>query len=244
MILIFNYNEEDTSVIRDAVNFVNPGEKILCAKTLNEALDYSISEDIDIFIVSLDGNPRESIKVTGMEFIRWIRNYKPHRFKDIVLTAYKEDITTFRNSGLYVVESLSIPVGFYETVNIIRYLIDKRNNAMNYKNSEYDIAVLKKHNKDEVFIVNNIIFTGIYYGKLNIYTRNNQISIDIRRARNLIDKLLEYGFIQVNRSDYVNPDYIVNFNNKELILSGINQRVCVSKSGMERLAKTFINRHR
>ena len=101
------------------------------------------------------------------------------------------------------------------------------------------VLTFRHYNKTEFLHPDNIILTEKNERKLSICTGSNTYTMDARRAGDIVERLIKYGFVQVNRSEYVNPRFIAGYKDRELIVRGLDDTVHVTASGLERLSSAF-----
>ena len=239
MTMIYNINLIEAETIKKAVNIALPFEKVIITECFEDAWQAASSGDFDMFIISLLGDLSVSGRVTGIELIRKLRKYEPYKYTDIVLTSDHNDAACFVNHGVYCAGMLCSPVDINEASDLFKFLAGRRKNFMKKRINKDGLIVYKKYNRTEFLFAGNIIFTEKSKRSFMIHTAGKSITMDRRRADKLIEKLDKYGFIQVSRNEYVNPDYIVGFSYNEIILEGLDYSVHVTPLGIENLNSAF-----
>lgn len=239
MTMIFIYDEKEASIIKKAVQLAFPFEKITIICDYDEALKAALSEEYDMFVVNQVGDLHKSGNVTGIKFIRKLRRFEQYKYTDIVLTADYPDSIYIINQGLFCCDILSAPIDINKAVELFRFIIGRRRSLALKNRTNEMVLTFKRYNHTEFLHPGNIIFTEKNERRLTICTGSNRYSMDVRRAGNIVERLINYGFVQVNRSEYVNPDYIAGYNDKELIMIGLNETIHVTASGMGRLSDAF-----
>ena len=242
MILIFNYDEEEAVLLRKAAMFAIPFEKTIIVRRFDEAWVSAVKEEVRLFIVSLMGDYKVSGRVSGIEFIKKLRRYDAYRYTDIILTAERDDIINFINRGIYCVGMLEKPLDFTEAGEMLHFLKERWKMKPVINPRLEGILCYSRYNRKQYIFIRSIIFTEKHSRYLSIHTIGSTITLDIRRAKKICEELDEKGFISVNRSDSINPDYIVTFNENEIFLRGASESIPVSPNGINRLNHYFDER--
>ena len=235
MILIFDYDEEEAVLLRNAAMFSIPYEKTIIVRSFSDAWINAVNEKVRLFIVSLMGDYKVSGRITGIEFIRKLRGYEPYKYVDIILTAEREDVINFINRGIYCAGMLESPVDIKEAGEMLDFL-KGRWKEYSAGNPRIDgILCYTRYRRKQYIYIRSIVFTEKHSRYYIIHTTGNTITLDIRCAQKIKDELEKIGFISVNRADSVNPDYIISYNDSEIYMSGTSECIPVSPLGIKRL---------
>ncbi len=235
MTMIYIYDIKEALLIKRAIQLAFPFERILIIRDYDEALKLALAEEFDLFVISMEGDHR----VSGIELIRKLRRFDQYKYVDIVLAADYYDAVSFDNRGLFCCWILTTPIEIGDAEEAFRFVIGRRKNLAVKNKGDAMVLTFKRYNKTEFLYPDNIILTEKNERQLSICTGNNRYSMDVRRAGDIIERLIKYGFIQVNRSEFVNPNYIAGYNCSELIVRGLDETVHVTASGLERLSNAF-----
>ena len=239
MTLIYIYDSNEALLIKKAIQNAFPFEKILIVSEYDAALKAALSMEFDLFVISLEGDLSVSGKVTGVELIKKLRRFDQYKYTDIVLTAEYHDAVNFMNNGLFCCGILDIPIEMSRAEELFRFIIGRRRSLAVKNKGDAMVLTFRHYNKTEFLHPDNIILTEKNERKLSICTGSNTYTMDARRAGDIVERLIKYGFVQVNRSEYVNPRFIAGYKDRELIVRGLDDTVHVTASGLERLSSAF-----
>ena len=227
MTLIYIYDSNEALLIKKAIQNTFPFEKILIVSEYDAALKAALSMEFDLFVISVSG------KVTGVELIKKLRRFDQYKYTDIVLTAEYHDAVNFMNNGLFCCGILDIPIEMSRAEELFRFIIGRRRSLAVKNKGDAMVLTFRHYNKTE------FLHPEKNERKLSICTGSNTYTMDARRAGDIVERLIKYGFVQVNRSEYVNPRFIAGYKDRELIVRGLDDTVHVTASGLERLSSAF-----
>jgi len=185
-----------------------PDTEIVCCKTKQEALWNSMIREIDIFIVNLVLEEKNRYKMSGLEFLVEIRKKPIYKLTDVIICTDIDDQHFFSYPNLHCYRYIEKPLreqDLRECYELLFYTDDRK------RRMESNDSFIYIRNNRGFFCVDAsvVVRMEIHKNRSLLITETEELEIDSRLANAMKEDLIHRGWIQCNRSDYVNKKYIL-----------------------------------
>ncbi len=215
--LINEWSQKHSVDIEVDINVFNSSEEFLFKN--------SSSSVFDVLLLDIQMN-----KLNGMELAKKIRQDNK-KTKIAFITGLKDYV--FEGYEVGAIRYILKPITDEKIFELFDEIIKEK------KNEPENFVVLDILGEKQRFLINDIVVITINGHYLQIVTTSNTYEQkgSLKQIREIFDR---YGFVLVNRSDYVNPAHIEKITSCECTLdNGINYKV--SRGQYKQVNEAFIN---
>ena len=186
------------------------GAEVILCKTKEEAWIRSMLNEVDVFIVELMLNEDDRYHLSGLDFLVEIRRTKRYKYTPTIICTKIDDQKFFSYPKLHCFQYMEKPPreeALLECSDYLRYIdyIKRHFNDMEH------IICIRNHRGFFCIDEREIIRMEIHKNYAILVSEDETLEVDVRLANSIKLELVKYGWIQCNRSDYVNRRYIMTY---------------------------------
>lgn len=221
-VLIIEDNEKSMEMLVKIVRNVDDSLLVKCAKDVDGAYAAAMEYDIDLFLVDIILNPKDSGDVSGIKFADNIRKIKKYQYTPIVIITSLEDPKLYAYSDIHCYSYVEKPYDADRVSRIIREALNspKRKVVNNNIFFRKEGILYKKRISEIVYIENS-------RNKRIIHSVNDDLELPYKPCKAILEELNSNKFVQCSRYAIVNKDYIESIDtvNRFVKLKGRKEQV-------------------
>ena len=221
-VLIIEDNEKSMEMLVKIVRNVDDSLLIKCAGDVDGSYASSMEYDIDLFLVDIILNPKDSGDVSGIKFADNIRKIKKYQYTPIVIITSLEDPKLYAYSDIHCYSYVEKPYDADRVSRIIREALNspKRKVVNNNIFFRKEGILYKKKISEIVYIENS-------RNKRIIHSVNDDLELPYKPCKAILEELNSNKFVQCSRYAIVNKDYIDSIDtvNRFIKLKGRKEQV-------------------
>ena len=240
MILIFESNSEVSERLKTAAAMACPRSRVVVCRSYERALLSAMEENVDLFIVDIMGGITKNKVISGMEYVRKIRGTENYKYTDILMVGEYMDAMSFKYPEIYISGFIMLPVEYQCALNQILYLKQRRRYWEKQLWFRTESICISKRNRMDVMMLKDVIWVEMHSKECVINTCTTNRHYDVRAVKNIIRSISDKGFIKINQSDYINPNYLIGYDYYSVYLYGVDEPRRLSPIGRETLRRLFI----
>lgn len=208
---------EDDEIVRNhlckIIENVRRNIEIYCVADIKEAYLIAIEHQIHLFLVDIILKTKDPGDVSGLQFVKDIRDMKKYEFTPIVFITCMQDPKLYAYSQLNCLKFIEKPFDEVEVAQVVK-------KALNF-------PVVPDHDKFAYFrndgITYSICLEDIYYIVVNrknikIYYKNGDLEAPYKTCKDLIAEFGSDFFVQCSRSTIINKRYIEHVDYTQCLL--------------------------
>lgn len=198
---------EDNCIHLDAlcklVDQINQDICIYAAGKLSEAFEIAMEQHIHLFLVDIILNTSSPGDVSGLDFVREIRDIKKYQYTPVIFITSLEDPKLYSYSQLHCYGYIEKPFDSEQVKKIV-------SEALNFpqKSDQERFVYFRKDGIIYSVCVDEIIFVESSRRKVVIHCLNDKLEIPYVTCEELLKQLDSDLFIQCSRYCIVNIKYI------------------------------------
>ena len=220
--MIIEDNEKSMEMLVKIVRNVDDSLLIKCAGDVDGAYAAAMEYDIDLFLVDIILNPKDSGDVSGIKFADNIRKIKKYQYTPIVIITSLEDPKLYAYSDIHCYSYVEKPYDADRVSRIIREALNspKRKVVNNNIFFRKEGILYKKKISEIVYIENSS-------NKRIIHSVNDDLELPYKPCKAILEELNSNKFVQCSRYAIVNKDYIDSIDtvNRFIKLKGRKEQV-------------------
>lgn len=198
---------EDDKVMRmhlcKIINDLDKDVEVYISENVKDAYSLALEYQIHLFLVDIILNPSNPGDVTGLDFIQEIRGIKRYEFIPIII------ITTLQDPKFISYSQLKC-YGFIEKPfdeDDVKSNISKALNApVSFDQERY--VFFRKDGITYSMKPDEIYYIDIRRRNLTVYSKNGEIEIPYKTAKEILIELGSPEFVQCSRYHIINRNYI------------------------------------
>ena len=220
--MIIEDNEKSMEMLVKIVRNVDDSLLVKCAKDVDGAYAAAMEYDIDLFLVDIILNPKDSGDVSGIKFADNIRKIKKYQYTPIVIITSLEDPKLYAYSDIHCYSYVEKAYDADRVSRIIREALNspKRKVVNNNIFFRKEGILYKKRISEIVYIENS-------RNKRIIHSVNDDLELPYKPCKAILEELNSNKFVQCSRYAIVNKDYIESIDtvNRFVKLKGRKEQV-------------------
>ncbi len=228
-ILILEDNEKCMDAIVDIISACN-NVNIFTASNISDALSIAYKNRIHLFLVDIILNPEMKEDVSGLDFVKALRENKKYEFTPVIFITALEDPKLYSYSQLHC-------YGYIEKPFDVTYVKKIVTEALEFpvKNTNDEVLFFRKDGIVYSVYPKDIIYMVCSSKKLVIYCKNDVLELSSVSKKHLLQKLDPGIFVACSRYVIVNKNYIeqIDFRNRYIKFRGIQGTVEISASSVK-----------
>lgn len=234
-ILILEDNEKCMDAIADIISDCN-NVNIFTASNISDALSIAYKNRIHLFLVDIILNPEMKEDVSGLDFVKALRENKKYEFTPVIFITALEDPKLYSYSQLHCYGYIEKP---FENEKIKKIVGE----ALEFPVQKIDDDVLYFRKEGIVYSVyaNDIVYIVCSSRKLTIHCKNDILELKPMSQKQLFMKLEADTFVACSRYVIVNKNYIeqIDYRNRYIKLSGVKGTIEISASSLKRFRENI-----
>lgn len=197
--MIIEDNEKSMEMLVKIVRNVDDSLLIKCAGDVDGAYAAAMEYDIDLFLVDIILNPKDSGDVSGIKFADNIRKIKKYQYTPIVIITSLEDPKLYAYSDIHCYSYVEKPYDADRVSRIIREALNspKRKVVNNNIFFRKEGILYKKKISEIVYIENS-------RNKRIIHSVNDDLELPYKPCKAILEELNSNKFVQCSRYAIVN----------------------------------------
>ncbi len=239
MILIFESDYEVSKRLESAAKIACPRDKVVICHNHKDAVYAAMEEEVDIFVVDIEGNSKNDGILLGIEYVKRLRMTETYRFTDVFLVVEPGDVGSFLFPDIIISGFIYKPVDLDSTAVQLLYVYKRLKHWSDKYFDKKKSIFYKKRNRIEVIMISDVVWTEKHEREYIIKTRFTERRYDVRASECFVKKFENSGFIKINQSDSINPDYLVGFDYYNVYLYGFEEGRRLGDIGREGLKRLF-----
>lgn len=191
-----------------------------------------------LFLVDIILDTSKSGDVSGLDFVRDIRQNKRYEFMPVIFITSLEDPQLYSYSQLHCFGYIEKPFEAKQVENLVREALQ--------------FPALSSENRNLYFRIDGIIYSvrvdDIIYiensrRRLGIHCVNDYIEVPYKTANEILEELDSPHFIPCSRYAIVNQNYIerIDFTNRYLKLRGVEESIEIGAIMKKRFKDSIMN---
>lgn len=213
---------------------INPTLEFFETSRASEAYNYSISNNISVFLLDIQVED-----YSGIELAKRLRQIKKYQFTPIIfITAMPtKEMEAFRKIHCY--DYILKPYSEEDVKNVLqKILVDFLDET--YKNEAKKLA-LKFKDFTQLIDMKDIIYVEYFNRRIVIITKEDKIEymrMPMKKFKPLLD---EVYFMQVHQSIIINLNYVekIEFDSKKIKLNSVKHEVPIGRSFLKEVRGKF-----
>ncbi len=204
-VLVLEDDHATLEVIEKLIHEIDKNVIVYKIMTLPEAYQIAVEHDITLFIVDImiDNSVRND--VSGLVFVEKIRKIEKYAFVPVIFITALVDPELHAYRKLHCYGYLEKPLLVKETKQLINQALkfqvpQKEEGTVYFRKDGIIYAVDKK----------DIVYIKSHGGKVTVTTVRDELVIYYRNCKEVLEELDSDRFIQCNRGNIVNIDFIAN----------------------------------
>ena len=237
-VLIVEDNLRSMEMLKKIVKDLNMNVTIKTATNQDEAYAIAMKSNIDLFMLDIILNPRNSGDVSGMNFANTLRETKKYEYTPVVFITSLEDPKLYAYSDIHCYYYLEKP---YDVKKVSQILIEALTIPQIKKEVQYvyfrkDSILYKKDISEIIYIENT-------RAGQRVCLINGQLNLSYKPTKNILEELNSNCFIQCNRYVIVNKDYIdtVDITNRYIKLKNSDKQLELGTAFKKNFLKELMN---
>lgn len=221
-VLIVEDNKAALEMLQKIIEETEKEISVYTARNSMEAYQKALQYTIDVFLIDIILDSKQSGDVSGIEFAQKVRNIEKYMFTPIIFTTSLMDPKLYAFTNIHSYAYLEKPYDPSEVKRIIE-------NALKYTTERETDKNLFFRRDGLLFSVNisEIIYIENSAHSLTIQTKVERMKMPYKSCKKLMEEIDCKDFIQCSRSNIVNMKYV-------LALDSVN-RYLILKDGMGNL---------
>ena len=182
--MIIEDNEKSMEMLVKIVRNVDDSLLVKCAKDVDGAYAAAMEYDIDLFLVDIILNPKDSGDVSGIKFADNIRKIKKYQYTPIVIITSLEDPKLYAYSDIHCYSYVEKPYDADRVSRIIREALNspKRKVVNNNIFFRKEGILYKKRISEIVYIENS-------RNKRIIHSVNDDLELPYKPCKAILEEL-------------------------------------------------------
>lgn len=221
-VLIVEDNKAALEMLQKIIEETEKEISVYTARNSMEAYQKALQYTIDVFLIDIILDSKQSGDVSGIEFAQKVRNIEKYMFTPIIFTTSLVDPKLYAFTNIHSYAYLEKP---YDP-NEVKWIIE---NALEYTTERETDKNLFFRRDGLLFSVNisEIIYIENSAHNLTIQTKVERMKMPYKSCKKLMGEIDCKDFIQCSRSNIVNMKYV-------LALDSVN-RYLILKDGLGNL---------
>lgn len=221
-VLLIEDNEKSREMLAKIVKNVDESLLIKSAGNIEEAYAAAMEYDIDLFLVDIILNPKDSGDVSGIRFADNIRKIKRYQYTPIVMITSLEDPKLYAYSDIHCYSYIEKPYDADKVAGIIYEALNfPKQKVINDNIFFRKDGILYKRKISEIVYIENS------RNKRIIHSAGDDLELPYKPCREILAELNSDKFIQCSRYAIVNKDYIESIDtvNRFIKLKGRDEQI-------------------
>ena len=235
-ILLYSEDRKQNELIREAIRMSGYTVKILYAESRDAAMEQLRAVPVDLLIASIRIIKGKIVDYSDYRFLEEFRSMNLQKGAKLIISSDVECDLDYAVNQLkcnyYLVrpmlkEAMKEEIAEFIRLNFSVFQLrhSERKYFFRYKRIVYILR------ESEILLYESTDKEGI------VFTRERKIYVDVRDLRKLQGIRGSDRFVRCNPCDFVNLDYIREYDRHRLILDGVKHPVQVTKTGWENLER-------
>lgn len=237
-VLIVEDNLRSMEMLKKIVNDLNMNVTIKTATNQDEAYAIAMKSTIDLFMLDIILNPLNPGDVSGMNLANALRETKKYEYTPVIFITSLEDPKLYAYSDIHCYYYLEKPYDIKKVSQVLTeaLAIPKVKKEVQYVYFRKDSILYKKDIAEIVYIENT-------RAGQTVHLINGQINLSYKPTKNIMEELNSNCFIQCNRYDIVNKDYIdsVDITNRYIKLKNGDEQLELGAAFKKKFLKELMN---
>lgn len=221
-VLILEDNEKSLEMLAKIIKDVDDSLYVKYAVNMEEAYAASMEYNIDLFVIDIILKPKDCNDVSGIKFADNIRKIKKYQYTPIVIITSLEDPKLYAYSDIHCYSYIEKPYDVDKVSKIIKDALNipKRKVVNNNIFFRKDGILYKKRISEIIYIENS-------RNKRIIHSINDDLELQYKPCKDILEELNSNKFIQCSRYAIVNKDYIESIDtvNRYIKLKGREEQI-------------------
>ena len=202
-VLIVEDNKAHMEALCKILKDLNRDLQVYCAQDLAEALRLALEQRINLFLVDIILKTDKPGDVSGLNFVREIRDIIKYRFTPVIFITSLEDPKLYSYSQLHCFGYIEKPFSVEQVKNTVMDALEfpAKADDERYVYFRKDGIVYSKCIKEIVHIENG-------KRRLVIHCINDELEIPYKTCEEILKELDSDLFVQCSRYDIINIKYI------------------------------------
>lgn len=220
-VLIVEDNADTLQYLKKLVFEVDGESEVFLADNIKDALEYTVTRKIDLFLVDIILNPGDRNDMSGFLLIDNIRQLERYQFTPVIIVSALEDSRQYAYEHLHCFGYVEKP--FHESN--IKYLVSA---ALEFHRETGRREMLYYRQDGVIYGVPkaDIIYAELVKRQICIYTKKGKFHVRYRTIKRLLDEMGDPDILQCNRNTIVNSHFVSNID----IPNGMLQLMNIDRS--------------
>ncbi|MBE5933245.1 MAG: response regulator transcription factor [Lachnospiraceae bacterium] len=216
-ILILEDNVNQMKILSTIVKSIDDVQ-VFEAHNVADANSLLYSNDFDVFLIDIVLNTEKKGDLSGIEFVKYVRDMKKYEFAPIIFITSLEDPKLCAYKDMRCFDYIEKPFSK-------EYVIKTIEKALEFpkKKVEKEIAYFKKEGILYSVRIDEVTHIIINRTGVDIYTTKDILKLGYQTATDILKQLDSKYFLLCNRSTIINVNYIeyADFSNRYIKVNGI-----------------------
>ncbi len=226
-VLIVEDNKAAVERLHKIIGEIDKETRVWSASSSLEGYQLAMQYTMDVFLVDIVLESRESADVSGIEFAQKIRTIEKYAFTPIIFATSLVDPKMYAFTNIHSFAYLEKP---YSSEDVKKTLLK----ALEYTTKREDDKNLFFRRDGLLFSVNlaDVVYIENCLHKLKIQTINEILEMPYRSCKKLMEEIESKEFVQCSRNSIVNVKFIdaMDFANRYFILKSDYGRLEIGKN--------------
>lgn len=202
-VLIVEDNKAHMDALCKILKDLNRDLQVYCANDLTEAFHLALEQHINLFLVDIILKTDKPGDVSGLNFVREIRNISKYKFTPVIFITSLEDPKLYSYSQLHCFGYIEKPFSVEQVKTTVLDALEfpAKEDDERYVYFRKDGIVYSKCIKEIVHIENS-------KRKIVIHCINDKLEIPYKTCEEILKELDSDLFVQCSRYDIINRKYI------------------------------------
>lgn len=216
-VLIVEDNKTALEMLCQIVEGIETGIEINVYTAWNsmEAYQKALQYTIDVFLIDIILEPKQSGDVSGMEFAQKVRNIEKYMFTPMIFTTSLMDPKLYAFTNIHSYAYLEKPYNPDEVKRIITEALEYTTDRKTDKN-----LFFRRDGLLFAIDISEIIYIENSAHSLTVQTVAEKMKMPYKSCKKILEEIDNKDFMQCSRSDIVNMKYVLALDsvNRYLIL--------------------------
>lgn len=234
-ILILEDNEKCMDAVVDIISGCN-NVNVFTSNNISDALLIAYENKIHLFLVDIILNPEIKEDVSGLDFVKALRENKKYEFTPVIFITALEDPKLYSYSQLHCYGYIEKPFDAEQVRKIVGEALE-----FPFKDDKDDILYFRKDGIVYSVYSKDIVYFVCSSKKLVIKCQQDVLELGPISQKKLFLKLNKEKFISCSRYTIINKTYIeyVDYTNRYVKLRGVEETVEISASSLKRFRENI-----